>query len=304
MRRWFPVPSISRWIGLVLLLLALALTAAVGRQLAAAFTSPPDAWPIDFGLYLQVVLFLALAIISGALAYRVVAAFTLSYDLDRNGLYVNWLGNRAVVPLDQVSHIDAGLGEVAKGWTPFSAIGYNSGQRQLPDGRTIHRFSTAANARSLVIHTAEALYVISPRDADGFVQDLEQRRNLGSAKTLNMAVEPGRMFLYAFWHDRTVRTMLLVAFVVNLLVLGLLAARYPGLDASIQMRFNAVGQVAELRPRHDLLFLPLAAFLLSLINTLLGLSIYRSQQLGARLLQGASVVVQVLFGIAILTIIR
>ena len=36
----------------------------------------------------------------------------------------------------------------------------------------------------------------------------------------------------------------------------------------------------------------------------IGLLFYRRQQLGARLLQGASVVVQILFGIATITIIR
>jgi lipopolysaccharide export LptBFGC system permease protein LptF len=52
------------------------------------------------------------------------------------------------------------------------------------------------------------------------------------------------------------------------------------------------------------LFLPLAACALSLLNTVVGLAFYRQQQLGARLLQGASVVVQLLFGVAVATIIR
>jgi hypothetical protein len=101
-----------------------------------------------------------------------------------------------------------------------------------------------------------------------------------------------------------VRILLLIAFACNLLVLALLAARYPELSPTVQMRFNAAGEVAALRPRHQVLFLPLAAFGLGLLNTGLGLLLYRREQLGARLLQGASVLVQVLFGIAVFTIIR
>lgn len=304
MRRWQPLSGAGRWVALALLLILLGVTVFDGLQIARVFAAPPENWPVNLGLYARVVIFLALLLCCAALTYRVAAAFTLSYDLDRNGLYINWLGNRAVVPLEKISHLDVGLGDMGKGWGPVHAIGYYSGQQWLADGRSIHRFSTLPNDRSLVVHTAEAIYAISPKDTDAFVQDLEQRRNLGAAKTLSTAVEPGRMFLYAFWHDTTVRGLLIAAFAINLVVLGLLAARYPELASSVEMRFNAVGQAAELRPRHDLLFLPMAAFLLSLVNTGLGLLLYRRQKLGARLLQGASVVVQLMFSVAVLTIIH
>ena len=100
------------------------------------------------------------------------------------------------------------------------------------------------------------------------------------------------------------RALLLVALALNLLVLGVLAARYTALEPLVRMRFDAAGQVSDLRPRHQVLFLPLAALALSLLNMVLGLLFYRAQPVGSRLLQGASVVVQILFGIAVLTIIR
>ncbi|MBC8160237.1 MAG: hypothetical protein H7Z42_03375 [Roseiflexaceae bacterium] len=281
-----------------------AAAAYAGIGLYAVFAVAPEQWLIDLALYGRVILFLALLVLAGALTYRVAAAFTLSYDLDRNGLYINWLGNRAVVPLDQILHLDIGLGAAAQGWNPLNAIGYYAGQRSLDDGRLAHRFATAPNTRALIIHTSTALYAISPKDTEAFVQDLEQRRNLGAAKSLASTVEPGRMFLYAFWHDPIVRRLLLMAFVINLLVMGLLAARYNDLALIIQMRYNATGDVVAMLPRHEALFMPFAAFLLSLVNMVLGLLLYRSQMLGARLLQAASVLVQILFGIAVITVLR
>jgi hypothetical protein len=304
MRRWKPQPSLSRWFGLLLLVAALAAAGALGVPLARAFAGPPQDWRVDLTLYTRLLGVLALLAIAGALAYRVAAAFTLSYDMDRNGLYVNWLGNRAVVPLDQIHSVDAGLSGERLPWRIFQWIGYRWGQGQTADGKRLHLFATQPLSRALVLYTASDAYVISPADHEAFVQDLEQRRNLGATKPLAPAVEASRIFLYAFWSDRTVRALLLLAFALNLIILALLAARYPLLGSTVPMRFNAVGQVAEPRPRHQVLFLPLAAFGLSLINTVIGLVFYRRQQLGARLLQGASVLVQILFGVAVATIIR
>jgi hypothetical protein len=52
-----------------------------------------------------------------------------------------------------------------------------------------------------------------------------------------------------------------------------------------------------------LLFLPLAAIAILLINTGFGLSLYRRSAAGARLLQLASALAQLLFAVAILTIV-
>lgn len=289
-----------------MLLLIGALSGAIllALPLMRIFSGPPQSWPIDLAVYGRSIGVLALLVLAGALAYRVAGAFTLSYDLDRNGLYINWLGNRAVVPIDQIYSVDLGLTDERLPWRLLQGIGYYWGQGRIADGKRLHLFATQPPARCLVLYTANNVYAISPADHEAFVQDLEQRRHLGATKPLAPMVESSRIFLYVFWNDRTVRVLLLIAFALNLIVLALLAARYPSLDATVPMRFNAIGQVAEPRPRHQVLFLPLAALGLSLLNTVVGLVFYRRQQLGARLLQGASVVVQILFGIAVITIIR
>ena len=304
MRRWKPKPSFNAWAALLLLIVALAGAGWLGISLAREFASPPQTWRVDLAVYSRLVGLLGLLAISGALIYRVAAAFTLSYDLDRNGLYINWLGNRAVVPLDNIYTVDVGLVGERVPWRFIRWIGYYWGQGWTSDGKRLHLFTTQPLARCLVLYTADEAYAISPADHEAFVQDLEQRRNLGATKPLVPVVEPSRIFLYAFWNDRTVRALLLLALFLNLLVLAVLAARYPLLGPTVPMRFNAIGQVAEPRPRHQVLFLPLAACGLTLLNTVVGLAFYRQQQLGARLLQGASVVVQILFGVAVATIIR
>jgi hypothetical protein len=279
----------------------LAFGALLLLQIRERLSGPPDAWQIDLELFARVVGLLALLAAAGWLAYRAAAGFTLRYELDRNGLYITWLGNRAVVPLDRVTSIDAGIAtELPYG--ALQSIGSYWGRARSPIGE-IALFASQPPARSLIIYTTDAAYAISPVDPDAFVQDLEQRRNLGSAKPLAPMVEPSRFFLYAFWNDETVRWMLMLVLAVNLFALAMLAARYPALAPLVEMRFDATGAVAELRPRHQTLFMPLAAFGLSLLNVALGLVLYRREQLGARLLQGASVIVQLLFAVALAAVI-
>ncbi|MCG8348342.1 MAG: PH domain-containing protein [Chloroflexales bacterium] len=302
MRRWKPQYTLRLWIGLALLILALAGAIAVGVRLGAVLVQPPEDWPVSLGLFAQVVALVALLLITGILAYRVASGMTLSYEIDRNGLYILWLGNRAVVPISVIESVDIGTADSRPNWGPIQGIGYYSGQGRTQAGQRLYLFATRPPSQCLLVHTANGSYAISPADMEGFVQDLEQRRNLGAVKAMSPTIESSRFFAYAFWNDHLVRWALTLALGLNLLLLGFLAARYPQLAETLGMRFNAAGNVVELGPRHQVLFLPLAAFMLSLLNTWIGMLLYPRDQAGARLLQFGSVLVQVLFAVAAIMI--
>jgi Bacterial PH domain len=304
MRRWRPQLSGHRWIAL--LLLALTLTAIIlpATQLLQIFAGPPEGWAISLRMFWWALLLIALVLVAFLLLYRTIAAFTLAYELDRNGLYILWAGNRAVIPLDQVASLEVGITVEPTLLSPLKRIGYHWGSATSDDQRAVQLFTTLPPERSMVVHTASASYVISPADPEQFAQEFEQRRNLGATKPLSAAIETGRLFLYSFWSDPTVRSLLLTALILNLIGLAALTWRYPDLAAALEMRFDPTGQVVDMRPRHQVLFLPLAAFGLTLVNLALGVALYRRETLSARLLQGASVTVQILFVVAIVTIIR
>jgi hypothetical protein len=290
-------------VGTLLLLLCVGGMVALGAQMVWMLFQPPEAWHIDMELYGQLVALVALLLCSGFLLYRVMGALTLSYQMDRNGLYIVWIGNRAVIPLSQIESLSKGAPGAQITLLHLRRIGYYWGRGRTEDGRLLHLFTTSSLNNSLVIHTEHEAYVISPAAQDSFVQELEQRRRIGAVKSLRPTFEPGRVFFYAFWNDRVVRWALILTFGLNLLLIGALAMRYPELEPMVAMRFNAAGQVTELRPRHQVLFMPLAAFGLSLINTGLGISFYRRNKTSARLLQLGSVFVQIMFGVALLAVL-
>jgi hypothetical protein len=290
-------------VGLLLLLLCVGGMVALGAQMAWMLFQPPEAWRIDMEIYGQLVALVALLLCSGFLLYRVMGALTLSYQMDRNGLYIVWIGNRAVIPLSQIESLSKGAPGAQVTLLHLRRIGYYWGRGRTEDGRLLHLFTTSSLNNSLVIHTEDEAYVISPAAQDSFVQELEQRRRIGAVKSLRPTFEPGRVFFYAFWNDRVVRWALILTFGLNLLLVGALALRYPELEPMVAMRFDAAGQMTELRPRHQALFMPLAAFGLSLINAGLGISFYRRNKTGARLLQLGSVFVQIMFGVALLAVL-
>ncbi len=303
MRRWKPKPGVGLVIGIVLLLAALAGCVLLALRMVLFFTQPPELWQFNLEVYGEFVAFVACVLLASVLLYRVAGALTLSYEMDRNGLYIVWIGNRAVIPLGQIERVDIGVGEAHVPLRPLRLAGFHGGRGRTTEDRPLHFFTTTALSRSLVIHTTEAAYVVSPGDQDSFVQELEQRRKIGAVKPLQPTVEPGRMLFYAFWNDQVVRRALIVALGLHLLLLGILALRYPELTDLVAMRFDAAGQITEQRPRHQVLFLPMAALALILLNTGLGVSFYRRDKTSAQLLQLGSVLVQVLFGVALLSII-
>jgi hypothetical protein len=304
MRRWKPQLTKRLWLAAALLA-AVALGALMFFvRIGQALLRPPEQWQINLGLYLQFLAGLALLLVAAMVAYRVVAVLTLAYGVDRNGFYIFWMGNRAVVPLSQIENIEGGAGVTDKTGLA-QRVAYYYGSIPLPEGRVAERFSTLPTAQSLILHTAGQLsYVISPDNPDSFVQELEQRRRLGAIQQLTPGVEAGRTFFYAFWNDQVVRKALAVAIGLSLALLGWLAAIYPGLPALIDLRTDAVGVAAALRPRHQILFLPLAANAILLINAGFGLSLYGRTPAGARMLQIASALILILFAVAVLTIVR
>jgi hypothetical protein len=288
--------------------IALLTLTAVGAiilitRIGLALARPPVDWQINLGLYLQLLVGLAMLLATGMLAYRVAATLTLAYGVDRNGFYIFWLGNRAVVPLTQIESVESGVSMPENVGSLARSIGYYHGSARLPEGQLVQRFSTVPMSQALILHTPGESFAISPENPEAFVQELEQRRRIGAIQQLSTGVEVGRMFFYAFWEDQVVRAALLAAVGLSLLLVGWLAAIYPSLPAMIDLRADAAGVASSLRPRHQVLFLPLAAVAILLINTGFGLSLYSRTPVGARLLQVASALAQILFAVAILTII-
>ena len=303
MRRWKPFPSIGRWLALVIAVIFSLGFLAFGWLISSAFAGEPQSWQIDFGFFLQFVAMLLMLFLSGFAWLRWLQSVTLWYGLDRNAVFIGSLGNVEAVQLDQIERIDFGMNvenlpqPLTQGvgcyWGEGTAVGHE---------RVLIRSSLPAS-RCLFIVTAYATYAISPTEIELFVQEIEQLRNLGGTKRIIPDYEAGPWFNTAFWQDNSSKLLLIIALVINILSVGLIAWYYPSLANEVEMRFDAVGGVLDLRPRHQALFLPLTALALTLANFIGAILFFRYEKLISRMLQGASVVIQILFCVAVLMVI-
>jgi hypothetical protein len=89
---------------------------------------------------------------------------------------------------------------------------------------------------------------------------------------------------------------------LNLVLFAYIGWRYRALPEFLPLHFDILGQPDRLGMRSEIFRLPTIGFLLLVLNSLLGLAIQRWEKLGAYLLLGVTVIVQVLFWLAALTI--
>lgn len=304
MRRWKPQPSWRRRAAVVALIVATLAMLGMTIPLGLDLLRPISDWPINRDLFLRMLVSLALVVTTIIMAYRVATALTLTYAMDRNGLYICWLGSSVAISLQAIRSIEQGVRLPISSGSPFADLGYLHGQVQLADGRRLHRFTTQPLANSLLVYTAEEVYAISPQDPTTFIQDLEQRQRIGAAQIRSLEVEVQRPFIYLFWEDPFIRISLLVAVGMNLGLAGWLMSIYPDLPAMIDLRANALGAPTTMAPGYQILLLPLAGAVIGLLNSVIALLLYRQEPTGARLLLMGAFVVQLLFLVAALTILR
>lgn len=303
MRRWKPYASNGRWLALVLAVVFTAGSAAFALLVSRHFTGDATAWNIDMTLYVQLVVMLLMLFCAILSWLRFFQAHSLWYGIDRNAVYIAALGNVELVPLDQIRRIDFGLPVYQLSQRIIQGIGCFWGDGIASDDAPVFVRSMVAPSRCLFITTANGIYAIAPAEIEAFVQDLEQRSNLGVTKHLTREIQYGPWLNTPFWQDRSTQLLLGLAILINIITIGLLTWYYPYLADTVQMRFDAIGDVAELRPRHQTLFLPLAALGVTAVNLLAALLTYKYEKLVANLLQGASVVVQLLFCVAVLMVV-
>jgi len=108
--------------------------------------------------------------------------------------------------------------------------------------------------------------------------------------------------------DRLVHVLLALGLLLNLALFAYIGWRYRALPESLPLHFDILGQPDRFGVRSEIFRLPAIGLLLLVLNSLFGLAVQRCQleecELGTYLLLGVTTVVQVLFWLATLNIMR
>lgn len=232
--------------------------------------------------------------------------YTLRYTFDRNSLQLYWGGTCQILPMNQIKAI--------RPWQEGERVrerglhwpGYHRGRGQHPELGPVYFYATAGRSEQFLLRLEDAAYVISPRDPDTFVREVELRRNLGVTRQLQREKQYNWILGWTIWGDRAFWRLLLLGLLVNLSLVGFLSYLYPVLPSRIPMHYREIGDrlVADVIGRSWEIFkLPAFGLVVLGANFFLGLLLHRRYRLLALLLQVTSLLVQVFFWVGALSVL-
>ena len=111
-----------------------------------------------------------------------------------------------------------------------------------------------------------------------------------------------RIVTWVIGPDRLIHVFLALGLLLNLALFAYVGWRYRALPESLPLHFDILGQPDRLGVRSEIFKLPAIGLLLLALNSLFGVAIQRWEKLGAYLLLGVTIVVQMLFWLAALNI--
>ncbi|MEX2143790.1 MAG: PH domain-containing protein [Anaerolineales bacterium] len=235
------------------------------------------------------------------LLYRLYALLQSGYWIGRNGLSLRW-GLRFIdLPYEQV--VDVARAEELESAPPlprWSWPGSLMGQREDPDlGHVEFLASEAANL--VMVGTASAVYVVSPRDPQEFVAAYKRESERGSLRPIaSRSVLPSFVLAEA-WREPRVPGLLVSGAVMAMGLLVLVGVLAPQIEV-VSLGYGVDGQPLAPVAGVQLFLLPALNLFFYMGNFVLGLLFYRERQ-GIRfstIVWGSSLVTSLLFLAAIL----
>ncbi|MBM4467540.1 MAG: hypothetical protein FJ014_18635 [Chloroflexi bacterium] len=218
------------------------------------------------------------------LSYLVYALLTLRYHLHRDALTIVWGATQQIIPMGSIREVvrGEGLGEEIK-VRGVSWPGHLVGCGQMEGiGRTLF-YATEPSAKQLLVITPTLTYGISPANLDGFLDAFDIRQHMGPIQLLSHEHRQPHFLSWPIWRDRLAHLLLGLGLGTNLVLLAYLCWRYPSWA--------------------EIFKLPAIGLATLLVNSSLGILIHRQQRVGAYLLWGGAVVVQLLTWLAVFNII-
>jgi hypothetical protein len=239
------------------------------------------------------------------LVYQTLSLVTLRYFLDRNGLVVRWIGTQQIIPIRDIARIMSGrtLGDAVVQRSGLRWPGHERGQGLVPGiGRTRFLATRPLTAQRIHVTPGQA-FGISPRDPEVFLHAFEARRELGPNRLLEQEVRHAPFYAWSLWTDQTAWILIGTALVINLALFGYLSVRLAGLDLQLPLHFNSQGLADRIGTKMELFALPIIGLIILGTNLVLGLILYRRERVGSYLLWGGAAAAQILFWLAILSIV-
>ena len=290
-------PALARWEGV-----AVAIWIVLFDVLLVVWALRRPVDLLQFLLFLVIVLSIPVLIY---LVYRTWAAFSLQYWVDRNAITLRWAHLQQVIPTQSVREIVHGAlplveerASLLRWPMPFLALA------NQPTAQSVNLCATRPPAECIMLKTDAGIYVLSPADADGFVETLQARYRMGATQIVTPA-RVRRTWLANTLGDDPQGVWLLIAGLVGVLLLfAVLTISFPDLPDVLAVRYNSQGLPEEIREKSALFRLLVIGLLAWGVNAVGGIWFAtQRQRIGAHMLWGGAIVVQVFLLLALVSLI-
>lgn len=232
------------------------------------------------------------ALVAAALAR---GCYTLRYRLDRGALVVSWLGQREVIPYDDVIGIYAGSRlNKARGPKLLNVRGYRIGSGWNTGAERVQYFTTSERGEDVsVVQTHERLFALTPADGQAFRREIIARVEASEGESAPLPDSrpwpPRRLF-----GNRVAQVSIGLSVVVLLVMLALTLDRFAELPSWIALHFNSAGEPDVFGAKAQLFLVPGVGAAALVANSLLGAWLDGMEPLPARLVWAACPVVEAL----------
>lgn len=225
-----------------------------------------------FLLYLLGALFLAVPI--PVLAYRLYALLRSYYELDRNGIRLQWGFRAEDIPMTNVQWVKI----LEDSDTPLTLPGFHWPGAILgtqDEGELGRVEFIASQAEGLVlIGTPGKVFAISPEELGRFLQVFQEKTELGSLAPFPPYSAYPRFLPLDIWRLSPIRIFLVISLVLSIALfvwVGLVVPELP----SVSLRFSPTGQPLPPVSAGQLFLLPVANILLLIASYALSLYFFR-----------------------------
>jgi hypothetical protein len=224
--------------------------------------------------------------------------YRLAYRFDPGALVIESAGVAETIPLASIEGIYAGQRAGPVGAVRgVSWPGYYVGLVRSRSLGSLWIFGTDRSESSLsVVVTAARTYLLTPVDPPEFRRELIRRIEANNVAADLVSIEPTAV-------RGAIRPPLVVGFFVVggaflLASVATLLSRYGGLPDQVLLPDELIGRLAGIRPKSDLLGLPLLGGAIFFVNAVLAALIRRRQRAGMMLLGGTSCLAELLLLLA------
>jgi hypothetical protein len=293
-----PYSDNGRWYGLVVVLALGLLDLFLVWRL---FDRPVDGLSFVLGLVV-----LGSLVVMGYVGYRTFGTWTLEYWVDRNAVTLVWGPARQIVPLPRIQRILTGT--TASPSQPPGIWHWPCPERRryyAAGVGMVNAYATRPLAEQIILVTDAECFGLSPTDAQGLVQALQQRHALGAARLVPMELRRPPVWTWTLWRDRAALFLMAAGLLGLLLMFGVLCFRFPYLSSDLPLHFDVTGLPDRIADKSGLFALPMIGLVTWIFNTLVGVWLYRHVQRGAAyLLWGGALAVEAIAALALFNLMR